>query len=264
MGKTNFDGKTTIATGDDVTASQMWNTPWTGIQDEFEERQDDFSVAGVLTSLLASTSTAAIVSIAAGDGYGTGKRYKGGETITFSGTDAAGTWYVYWDASAEALAKSTTSPDTTIDILLCSVVWDGLTTLSSLVDLRPWGVQPQVLVHFSHDSGTVTTGVKTLVPIPYDCWIDAVKIVQSDNGSASATIVDVHAGDSGSTPATIWTTTARRPSIDDAVDNYTVVTSGTPDGSRKLTAGQILTIEVDQAGTGAQTLGVTVYGRFYR
>lgn len=259
MLKDNFDDKYSIASDDSVVPS-YFNNAGDGIQLEFEERLDEWAQAGIISGLAASIDSADI-DIASGRGYASGRRYLGGQSITFSGSDAADDYYVYWDASAEALAKSTSAPTTTTagDLVFCLVTWDGSATLSALVDLRQYGIE-RVLISSWFTGGTVTTGIKQVIPIPYDCWINLVKIVMSDNGSASSTIVDVHAGSSGSTPTTIFTTTTLRPSVGSTTANYTVEASGVPDGTRRLNAGEVLTIEVDQVGTGSQNLGVIVYG----
>jgi hypothetical protein len=111
---------------------------------------------------------------------------------------------------------------------------------------------------------TVTTGIKGgfTVPPHTNLWVDGVVMAQSDNGSASSTIIDVHAGTNASAPTTIFTVTAERPSVDNAATNWTTATS-TP-ATRLLTAGQNVYVEVDQAGTGAQDLLVTLYGRYVR
>ena len=261
MAKTSFDDLYTAVATTAASASSF-NSMQLGIQQEFEDRFGDALFAGVVSGLEPTVSTTSIA-VAAGRGYGLGKRYEGGDSITFVAA-GAGTYYVYWDASAEALAKGLTAPDHDDDIGLCMVTWNGTTTLSALVDLRVWGCVPLQLWAVTANGGaTVTTGRKFTIPVLVDCWIDFVQVVQSDNGSGSSTIVDVHVGNSGSAPTTIFTTTANRPSVGNAVADWTVTTSGVPDGTRKLTAGQVLTIEVDQVATNAQDLGVAVYGRLY-
>lgn len=262
MAKTNFDSKWAKSAGETITAAGWFNDPGEGIQDEFEERGAAIQVAGVVSGLAASIDGADI-DIAAGDGYGAGKRYKGGESITFSASDTAATYYVYWDSSAEALAKSTTAPDTAQDILFCSAAWNGTDTLSSLVDLRPWGLLALPLIDGVCSLTTVTTGLKYIAPVPVDCWIDAVQIVQSSNGSSGSTIVDVLVGDSGSSPTTCFADTSRRPTLTASDAAYTVATSGVPDTHRKVTAGQVLTVTVSTVSTDSQDLGVTIYGRAY-
>lgn len=259
MAKDNYDDKYSIASTDTVVPS-IFNNAGDGLQLEFEERLDEWAQAGIISGLAASIDSADI-DIASGRGYASGRRYLGAESITFSGSDAADDYYVYWDASVPALAKSTSAPTTGTagDLIFCLVTWDGATTLSALTDLRQYGIE-RVLVSSWFCTDTVTTGIKMAVPIPYDCWINLVKIVMSDNGSASTTIVDVHAGSSGSTPTTIFTTTNLRPSVGSTTANYTVESSGVPDGTRRLNAGEVLRIDVDQVGTGAQNLGVIVYG----
>lgn len=257
MAATDFSN-TWNATSQDKIYAATFNSMQAGIQAEFENRTEIAAYAGVISGLAASIDGADI-DIASGEGYGLGLKYAGGGSITISG--AAATYYVYWDASAEALAKSTSAPDTTDDILFCSVAWDGSTTLSGLVDLRPWGIVPVPIISATWSLGTVATGIiggtAAMVPV----WIDSVEMFLSDNGSSGSTIVDVNVGNSGGAPTTIFAATERRPSCDNAVTNYTRVSSGVPDTSRLVTAGQLITVEVDSAATGAQNLIVTVWGR---
>ena len=261
MAKTMFSGYF-IATQDGLIDPNQIVAMQDGLQADLENRVLMLSHAGVYSGLEGSISTTSIA-VAAGEGYGDGKRYLGGESITFVGA-ASGTYYVYFDSSAEALAKSLTAPDTTHDILICSVVWNGTDTLSGLVDLRPWGLEPLKIVQAVWQLGTPTAGIIGGFTVPLTSaglWLDGVAMFLSDNGSAGATIVDVNVANSGSTPATIWAATNRRPSVDNAVANFTVKYSGIPDTSRKVAAGQNITIEVDSVATGAQTLCVTIYGR---
>lgn len=259
MAKKSFDDKWAVSTGDNAVATTHFNLPGAGIQAEFEERMlAPVTWPGVISGLAPSISTTNIA-IASGDGYASGIRYAGGETIAFSGSDASGTYYVYFDASAEALAKSTSAPDRTVDLEFCTVAWNGSTTLSSLTDLRPYGVNPKLLAVWFGPT-TTTTGIKWMAPVPWDAWIDFVQIAQVYNGLLSSVIVDVHAGAGGSAPTTIFTTTANRPSVAGTTAAYTVVTSGVPN-TRTLSVGDVLTIEVDQAGGDATGLGVTIYGR---
>jgi hypothetical protein len=262
MAKTEVTQYTAVS-GNQISSSS-WNAYQDAVQAEFENRTRIGTVAGVISGLLCSISTTSIA-VAAGEGYGDGLKYAGAESLAFSGTDAAGTYYVYWDSSAEALAKSTTVPDTSIDILLCSTYWNGADTHSALVDLRARGIVPLPLRSCAWSIGTVTTGKKDQFTCPpgTSLWIDGIAIVQADNGSDSSTIVDVHVGSSGSAPVTIFTTQANRPSVANAVTNWTVTYSGIPD-TRLVTAGQNVYVEVDQVGDSAQDLSVTIYGRWLR
>jgi len=243
-----------------------FNNMQDAIQAEFVARTTIGTVAGVISGLLCTISTTAIA-VAAGEGYGDGLKYAGGESLTFSGSDAAATYYVYWDSSEEALAKSTTVPDTSLDILLCKTTWDGATTheAAALVDLRAWGIVPLPLLSCSWQIGTVSVGKKAQFVCPPDTslWIDGVAIVQADNGSANSTVVDVHVGASASAPITIFTTQANRPSVGNAITNWTITYSGIPD-TRLVEAGDVVYVEVDAVGDSAQDLAVTIYGRWLR
>lgn len=265
MAKTDFADKWAASSQDTLVADRHLNDPGDGIQAEFEERLNQHVLAGVMSGLTPSIATTSIA-VATGVGYGLGKKYAGGDSITFVGA-SAGTYYVYWDASAEVLAKALTSAgaiDTDDDILLAQVVWDGATTLSALVSLIVWGIAPMRILDWCCGASTIPTGVSICVPVAFPCFIDYVSMVQVNNGSASGSIVDVHVGPSGGAPTTIFTTQGRRPSCSNSVTDYTVTVSGVPDGDRTLDAGDIITIEVDQVGVAAQGLGVTIWGRLRR
>ena len=97
----------------------------------------------------------------------------------------------------------------------------------------------------------VETGVGGTYIVPRDSTIEAVMIHCKDQGSTGSTIVDVNLNGT-----TIFTTQSGRPELayDDADG---VATSGTPDVVT-LVAGDILTIDIDQIATGAESLSVLV------
>ena len=74
--------------------------------------------------------------------------------------------------------------------------------------------------------------------------------------------VDVHVGNAGADPASIFTDQARRPSIASGAAIYTVGVSGVPDTNRSATAGQVVRVDIDAAATGAAGLAVVVRGRY--
>jgi hypothetical protein len=255
--KSEFDGMTTFASTSKLAAATL-NAIETGIQEELEERLYAHTPAGVVSGLEGSISSTSIA-VAAGDGYAGGKRYKGAGSIAFAGADA-GTYYVYYDQSADALAKNTAAPDTEEDLLICQVVWSGA-ALSDLVDLRSWGVERLLFApHFA--SGTVAAGTTQWACIvPWDAWIQYVQVALRDTGTGGAgTIVDVNVGNSGGAQTTIFTTQTCRPSCTSGVTGWTVQTSGVPD-TRLVAAGQVVTIDIDSAATGAQDIVVQIYGR---
>jgi hypothetical protein len=97
----------------------------------------------------------------------------------------------------------------------------------------------------------VETGVGGTYIVPRDSTIEAVMIHCKDQGSTGSTIVDVNLNGT-----TIFTTQSGRPELAyDDVDG--VATSGTPDVVT-LVAGDILTIDIDQIATGAESLSVLV------
>jgi hypothetical protein len=257
MAKQTFAGYWSAA-HDDIIEDTTFVAMEAGLQAEYEERFYAGTPAGVITGLAGSISTTSIA-VASGGGYAGGKRYEGGESISFVGA-AAGTYFVYWDQSAEAIAKALTEPDTEEDLLICSVAWNGTTTLSALQDLRPWGVIRLLFApYFSVTTATAGTALWACIA-PWDCWIDYVKIALKATGSVGGTVVDVNVGNSGAAQASIFGTQANRASCTQGTTAWTVLTCGVPT-TRLVTAGQVLTIDVDQVATGAVGLLVQVYGR---
>lgn len=257
MAKVVFNNYWSSADGEKIYATNFQNME-AGIQADLEERLYAGTPAGVKTGLAGSIVSTSIA-IDTGGGYAGGKRYEGGESISFVGA-SAGTYFIYWDQSAEALTKNTTAPDTEEDLLFCSVAWNGTTTLSGLVDLRPWGITRLLFAPY-FGSGTVTAGtIKWAGLVPWAAWVDYVKITLGTTGTAGPTVIDINKGASGAAQVSIFTTTAARPSCTSGVTAWTVCASGMPD-VRDLAAGDILTMDIDSAGTGAQNILVQVYGR---
>lgn len=257
-----FDNKKTWTSGEAVPAATL-NAWADGEQDEFEERMEALSAAGVYSGF-APTINGTSVDLGAGDAYAGGKRFSGNDSVAFAGSDPAGTYYLFIDSSDETTPyhKSTAKPaDDGADLLLASVAWDGA-ALTSLTDLRRWGVDRNRITVF--EAGTVTAGIKLLLRVERDLFIEGVQAVQSNNGSAGSTAVDVHAGAAGSAPTTIFSAQTDRCIIENDATDYTPCASGEPAAaSRKLSAGDLLLVEVDQAATGAQDLGVTIAVRYY-
>ncbi len=255
----------TWATDDEITAARL-NQGETGIQNWCEAVSSAFMLNGVVTGLSASVDDPNDeVDVTSGTSFAAGKRITGSGSIAFT-TEATNTYYVYLDASDEPdpLKKSTANPGHSGNYLtLCSVDWNlATTTLSNLVDLRVFGLIPWQASVFKQ--GTVATGTIGLIALPRDVSIEDVQSVQTDNGATSgSTTVDVHLGDSGGSGTTIFTTQSRRPSLAHDAANYTVATSGIPDGDRTADAGQHLEVIVDEVpGTAGSNLGVTIRGRY--
>ncbi len=215
----------------------------------------DGVVAGMACTINAST-----VALASGQAYVGGLLFTGGASVGFGAGDGAGTYYVYVDPAnlAAPYVKDTTAPGAG-KLALCSVSWNG-SALSDLTDLAPKGVVAASL-RFSV-AGTVGTGAAAYAIVDRDLWIEDVRIVLAASGSSGTTTVDVHVGNAGAGPASIFTDQARRPSVASGAAVYTVGVSGAPDTNRSATAGQVLRVDVDAAATGASGLAVVVRGRY--
>ena len=103
----------------------------------------------------------ATVSGAAGISGG-GKRVASLDPVAFTGGDAADTYYLYYDQSADAGAKQIDGSGYPVapDILIAQVDWDGAATLSNLVDLRrtvPYDQTSVISARGAHDGGASQT-----------------------------------------------------------------------------------------------------------
>jgi hypothetical protein len=96
----------------------------------------------------------------------------------------------------------------------------------------------------------VETDVGGTYIVPRDSTIEAVMIHCKEQGSASSTIVDVNLNGT-----TIFTTQANRPEL--AYDDADGVAIGAPDVT-DLTAGDVLTVDIDQVASGAESLSFIV------
>jgi hypothetical protein len=253
-----FPDKPTLHVGDLADPAQM-NAAFDGLQAELEDRSAAGHLDGIVAGM-ACTINGAMVGIASGQSYVGGLLFTGGASVGFGAGDVAGTYYVYVDASnlTAPYAKSTSAPGAG-KLALCSVSWNG-SALSGLADLTPKGVVAASL-RFSVN-GNLGAGLAAYAIVDRDLWIDDVRIAVAASGSSGTTTVDVHVGNAGADPASIFTDQARRPSIASGAAVYTVGISGAPDTNRSASAGQVLRVDVDAAATGAAGLAVVVRGRY--
>ncbi len=252
-----FPDKPELHIGDLADPAQM-NAAFDGLQSEFEDRSEAAWLDGVVAGMGCSINGTG-VDIAAGQAYVQGLLFNGGASVAFDGA-AADTYWVYVDpADTAAPYKRSTSQPGAGKLPLCCVEWDG-SSLSDLVDHRPWGLLPTCL-RFTVP-GAVSAATVGLAVLDRDLWIEDVRIMLADAGSADSTVVDVHVGDAESEPASIFTDQDRRPELDDTAADYSVATSGVPDTNRKATVGQVLRVDVDAVATGASSLAVVVRGRY--
>lgn len=258
MSYSTFPDKPELQVGDVADPAQM-NAAFDGIQSEFEDRTAAALLDGVVAGMACSINGTA-VDIGAGQAYVQGLLFTGGASVAFEASDAAGTYYVYIASSdpAAPYKKSTAQPGAG-NLVLCCVDWDG-SALSNLVDLRVWGLVPACL-RFTV-AGTVAAGSIGYSVVDRPLWIEDVRIMLADTGSAGSTVVDVHVGDSGAAPQSIFADQSRRPELDSSAANFSVAVSGVPDTNRKASSGQVVAVDVDQAATDAAGLAVIIRGRY--
>ena len=86
---------------------------------------------------------------------------------------------------------------------------------------------------------------------PMDLNIIDAKISLIGSGSGGSTIIDINKGDAGVAPTTIFTNQANRPELASGSD-YGIASSGVPDITT-ITAGQLVSCDIDQIATGNPT-----------
>jgi hypothetical protein len=142
--------------GDDLNLIQ------TQAQAEWERRSREQLGDGVIdsTSFVAALDVPGLkVDFTAGAGaYFRGKRYTTGGSVVFSGSDGAGTYFLYLDTSG-VLQKATTRPAAAVGLTLASAAWDGATTLSALTDMRRVGSVGSGQLQLKTVSGTLALNV---------------------------------------------------------------------------------------------------------
>jgi len=258
MSYRTFPDKPVLHVGDLADPAQM-NACFDGIQAELEDRTAAALLDGVAAGL-ACTIHGTAVDIAVGQAYVSGLLFTGGASLGFGAEEPAGTYYICIDPSnlAAPYTKSQ-SPPGAGKLALCSVRWDG-SGLSDLADLRPLGLKPACL-RFSI-AGAVSAGPIAYGILDRDLWVEDVQMMLAQTGSAGQTVVDVHIGNPGGEPTSIFTDQSRRPSIESAAPSYSLAVSGPPDTNRQATAGQVLRVDVDAAATEAAGLGLIIRARY--
>ncbi|HOQ98214.1 MAG TPA: hypothetical protein PLJ35_05280 [Anaerolineae bacterium] len=265
MGKDNYQYKQAIASNDPVTPTEH-NNAGDGVQRDFELRMiaegmvAGFEYGGSAPTLSGTTA----IYLPAQTGYASGRRFTASALYTFAAEDD-GTYLVYLDASAEALAVTTGTVDCTDDLLVAEVTW-AAPTLSGVTDKRLYGLLPKV---YELDvpgalSASTASAVGTF-PVPdgfrFQFDNDCLSGFCKKPGSANTTYVDIHAGAAGAAPATIFTTQTRRLEIANSVTAYTFVTAGAPQANRCISGPAIIEVYVDDIATGAEDLSLSIKGR---
>ncbi len=257
-----FANKTTGTQGLEITPT-VWENSFNGIQAEWEDRMEAWGRNGIVSGF-ACTISGTTIAIASGEAYCEGKRYAGASSVDFDGEDA-GTYYVYIDPTSDSAPfKAKTTVPSSGELCLCQVAWNGTTTLSALVTgYAQWG-----LVNWKHSKyagGSCLAGLHDYLIVDRPIWLETVKISLQTRPTTQAVIVDIHAGDKATAPATIWTTTAYRPQFLTSHSNYEVVEcTGYIQANRSLDAGDIIEVWVDQTCSAGNATGLTVclYGRY--
>jgi len=265
MAKDSFEHKWAIQSSDPVTPTEH-NNGGDGVQRDFELRMiaegmvAGFEYGGSAPTLSGTTA----LSLPAQTAYASGKRFTAAAVHTFA-AEANGTYNVYLDASAEALAVTTGAVNCTSYLLVAQVTWAS-PTLSGVVDKRLFGLMPELMMGFV--SGTLAANTtsavnRILVPEGYRFQFDETPLsgIVATPGSANTTFVDIHAGATPTAPATIFTTQSARLTIPYTTATYAAVTSGAPLANRLLTGPAIIEVYVDSVATGATDLSYTIRGR---
>ncbi len=254
-----FPNKPRLHVGDLADPAQM-NAAFDGLQAEIEDRSAAGLLEGVTAGMVCAIDGKA-VNIGVGQAYAQGALFTGGASVAFGAEDVAGVYYVYIDSGdlGSPYKKSTVQPGAG-KLLLGKVAWDGI-SLGDFADLRVWGLRPARLA-FSV-AGAVSVGVVGYTVLDRNFWIEDVRIMLADTGSAESTVVDVHVGDAGAEPASVFNEQGLRPEIDSAAADYSMAASGVPDTNRRAQDGQVLRVDVDAAAPGAVGLAVVVRGRYW-
>ena len=84
--------------------------------------------------------------------------------------------------------------------------------------------------------------------------IESIRATIVDSGSGSSTLVDVNVGNAGGAPGTVFSAADQRPELANSSD--WAVSSGGTLSSSSITAGQIITVDIDQIGTDSSTLTI--------
>ena len=260
MAYATFGGKWSVAAGDALNEDTNFNTPGDGIQDEFEERWG-YVLDGV-TSGMTCTTSGTTVAIASGDAVVAGKRYSGNTSVDLTG-EAAADYYIIIDSSDDTTPyKAQTGAPTSGELTLCTCTWGGSAFSSPYIDdqRKIQGIQ-RVEFPFTFD-GVLATHKRALIPVHADLWIEEFHFLCVENGSVSGGVtLDLLLGADGSEGTTIFTTTARRPSLTTATADFTIASMDPPDGDRRPDAGEHLVVAVDAidgGGTASTCSGVVV------
>lgn len=265
---TEATGRKTWAAKEKVTSAAL-NAWGDGDQTEMEERMEAHTLNGVESGCAISISTTTIV-IAAGVAWVEGKRYTpANSTISFSASDGANTYYLYIDPTNDTspYQKATSDPGAGY-LILGTVVWNGSTTLSGLVDFKRMGLvyhEMQISIPGALSDGSdgfcVYGGSDGR-----SFWIEGVKGMLENNGTGNGpTYLSVYQGVGGS-EAAVWNAAGQRLFFAHGDTDRVVKSGAEPKQNRTVAADSVVRVRVDNAANGAVAAGaadawLVVYGR---
>jgi len=181
----------------------------------------------------------------------------GAGTVAVTASMNPGYVYLKQDGTFYDAGATATPPSACSSFLYAQYTSDGYDCLT--VTLQNCGVE---FCRIDADViGALSTGTIKRTYSERDIFVDLIAIVVGDSGDYNSTTVDVHAGNAGATPSTIFTTTANRPSVASLAAANSADT-GVPD-TRVIRSGQVITFEVDEAATNATDLSIVLKGRYF-
>ena len=172
--------------------------------------------------------------------------------------------YLRQDGTFHDAGGSATPPTGIASVLYATYTSDGYDALTVTLNAR--GVHLDQIDADVAGALSVMTIKHGVMPVDRDFWIAGVTIVVADSGDLSPSgdndyvIVDVHVGDAGAAPTTIFTDQDDRPMV--IAEAYPYTTDSAIPAVRVIEAGQVFTVEIDGAPANSDGLGVVIYGRW--
>jgi hypothetical protein len=244
----------TAAAGVGLNVAGDITSPWQGLVDEIERRFGHAWHNGVISGGVVTETNGTTVTVADIEAYVAGKWYDGSSTFDMSGK-ASGTHSLYLDSADDVTPlKSTTGALASTELLIAVITFDG-TEITAVND----NVKVKGLIRYALPFsfvGTIGAGSTIVYPVTDDLWLEDVQVIAADNGSGTQFTLDVHNGPDGVQGTTVFTTVGNRPTVLSTTADYTLTTSGEPDGDRTFAVGDHVTIIVDEANDATNVSGI--------